>query len=175
MLGEWPSREFPDLTQDNHSITSDPTRRYNCIAWAAGDAARKWWPDSRNIGWWPPTATRAETVEAFIEAFGTLGFALCIDDSDGSVQDGVEKIAIFGIKESGRVTPTHAALQLESGRWTSKLGDFEDISHSPVDAVAGPLYGDVVCYLVRPRNPQHRHSANLLDPPSAKIQRTSWR
>ena len=47
--------------------------------------------------------------------------------------------------------PTHAALQLESGAWTSKLGDFEDIEHVTVDAVNGPLYGRPVAFLSRRR------------------------
>lgn len=162
MPGKWPAQQFPRLTQDNHSITSSATQRYNCIAWAANDATRKWWPDRRNIGWWP-LSERNETIGAFVEAYGTLGFALCFD---GTLQEGIEKIALFGIKESGAVTPTHAALQLESGHWTSKLGDFEDIAHSPVDAVAGPLYGSVICYLSRPRDPQRRHPANSQIPPS---------
>ena len=55
----------------------------------------------------------------------------------------LKKIAIFGMKESdGSVSPTHAARQLESGEWTSKLGkDFEDIPHTTLDALNGPVYG----------------------------------
>jgi hypothetical protein len=47
------------------------------------------------------------------------------------------------IAENEPPIPTHAALQLESGDWTSKLGDFEDISHSTIEAVSGPVYGRV--------------------------------
>ena len=151
MPGSWSPAEFPELAANNHQITSPATRRYNCIAWAAGDVTRKWWPDPRNIGWWPPGVRRDETIEAFVEAYGTLGFKLCFD---GSLQPGIEKVAIFGIRSSvDPPTPTHAALQLESGEWTSKLGDFEDISHVPVEAVNGPLYGVVICFLWRPRGP----------------------
>jgi hypothetical protein len=53
--------------------------------------------------------------------------------------------------------PTHAALQLESGLWTSKLGEFEDINHLTPNAVAGPVYGGVLCYLERPRAPVPLH------------------
>lgn len=150
MRGSWDANEFPGLTEDNHKITSPATRRYNCTAWAAGDISRKWWPDPRNIGWWPVGVRRAETMEAFVEAYGTLGFKLCFD---GSLQPGTEKLALFGTSTGPNdpYAPTHAALQLESGEWTSKLGDFEDISHSPVNAVAGPIYGKVIYYLSRPR------------------------
>jgi hypothetical protein len=115
-----------------------------------GDATRKWWPDPMNIGWWPPGVQRAETIEAFVEAYGTLGFRPCFYDD--SLRPGIEKLAVFGIRASDRsVAPTHAALQLDSGQWTSKLGDFEDIEHSSVDALCGPVYGEVICFLERPR------------------------
>lgn len=32
-----PSREFPNLTADNHQVTSPRDVRYNCIAWAGCD------------------------------------------------------------------------------------------------------------------------------------------
>jgi hypothetical protein len=89
-------------------------------------------------------------MEAFVEAYGTLGFRLCFDGP--SLEPGVEKLALFGTRtaEDESPVPTHAALQLESGEWTSKLGDFEDISHAPVDALNGPVYGKVIYYLSRP-------------------------
>jgi hypothetical protein len=46
--------------------------------------------------------------------------------------------------------PTHAALQLPSGEWTSKLGPFEDISHAHENDVNGPAYGAVRFYMSRP-------------------------
>ena len=100
------------------------------------------------IGYWPPGAGRSVTTQAFLDAYGTLGFKLCFD---GTLEPGIEKIAIFGKRPAGQEVPTHAALQLESGEWTSKLGPFEDVRHSPVEAVAGPVYGTVICYLARPR------------------------
>jgi hypothetical protein len=150
MSGSWNPSDFPDLTQENHTITSAPDTRYNYTAWAAGVTTRKWWPDRRNIGFWPKGVQRVETIGAFVEAYGALGFRLCFD---GSLQPGVEKLAIFGriVQPDKPPVPTHAALQLESGQWTSKLGDLEDISHAPVEAVNGPVYGKVVCYLERPR------------------------
>ncbi|HEY6350039.1 MAG TPA: hypothetical protein VI636_11580, partial [Candidatus Angelobacter sp.] len=65
----------------------------------------------------------------------------------------LEKIAVFGHKaQDGTVTPTHAALQLESGEWTSKLGPFEDITHKKLEDVNGPTYGKPVCFMSRPRS-----------------------
>lgn len=149
MPGSWPSHELPYLTDDSCRVTSPAARRYNCIAWAAGNSTRKWWPDPMGIGHWPSGVAREVTVEAFMQAYETLGYTLCLN---GSLESGLEKIAIFGVKNpDGSVLPTHAALQLESGEWTSKLGPFEDVIHSDVDAVRGPVYGRVVLYMSRSR------------------------
>ncbi len=149
MPGSWPPSEFPYLDDNSCEVTSGASRRYNCIAWAAGNNTRWWWPDPMGIGYWPPDVPRAETVEAFMLAFEALGYQLCYESS---LEAGIEKIVIFGKKnQQDVVIPTHAALQLESGEWTSKLGPFEDIQHKTVDAVNGPVYGEFVCYMCRPR------------------------
>ena len=98
---------------------------------------------------WPPIVQRAVTVDAFMQAYGTLGFALCFD---GTLEAGSEKIVIFGKGPEGSEIPTHAAIQLESGQWSSKVGVFEDITHATADAVNGPVYGRVICYLARLRS-----------------------
>lgn len=148
MPGSWPQHELPFLTDQNCHVTSPATNRYNCLAWAAGENRRNWWPDPAGIGYWPATVRREVSIGAFVDAYGTLGFRLCFD---GTLEEGLQKIAIFGKGVMGSEIPTHAALQLENGRWTSKLGPCEDIEHATPDAVNGPVYGTVVCYMVRPR------------------------
>jgi len=148
MSGSWPPHELPNLTNANCEVTSPATRKYNCLAWAAADTLRNWWPDGMGVGYWPPGAPRAVNTDAFIRAYGTLGFRLCFD---GTLEGGTEKLAIYGSGPAGAEVPTHAALQLEGGEWTSKLGPFEDIKHSTANAVDGPVYGHVICYLARPR------------------------
>jgi len=70
---------------------------------------------------------------------------------DHALEAGVEKIAIFAKERNAVMVPTHAALQLPTGVWTSKLGDFEDIEHLTIDAVNGPVYGRPVAYMKRRR------------------------
>jgi len=84
---------------------------------------------------------RALTIEAFIAAFNTRGFVVCLD---GSLENGFEKIAIFADHNS---EPTHAARQLPDGVWTSKFGDFEDVRHVDLACIEGPLYGQVSVYM----------------------------
>jgi hypothetical protein len=47
---------------------------------------------------------------------------------------------------------THAARQLPTGKWTSKLGKAEDIEHDSPDDVAGGIYGEVVLFMRRQSN-----------------------
>jgi hypothetical protein len=100
------------------------------------------------VGFWPHGVSRKDNLEAFMAAYATRGYRLCYD---GSLQDGLEKVALFGKKQGDAVIPTHAALQLETGEWTSKLGSCEDVRHAKVEDVCGLLYGSVVCFLSRPR------------------------
>jgi hypothetical protein len=88
-------------------------------------------------------------MDAFIQAYRTKGYEVC---KDGTLEAGVEKLAIFGILMSdGTILPTHAALQLESGEWTSKMGSLEDIKHTTVNDVNGPVYGEPRQFMSRPR------------------------
>jgi len=135
---------FPRLKTSSYKITSPFDDSYNCIAWAAQETQRKWWPDTMGIGYWPIGVVREETLQAFISAYATVGFKPC---DSGEVEDGFEKVAIF---TDGGGEPTHAARQLPSGRWTSKLGDLQDIEHD-LDGVAGTHYGHAKVFLKRPR------------------------
>ena len=148
----WPQHELPNLTQANCQITSEAKRAYNCVAWAAGDTRRWWWPIRLpGVNYWPKSAPRELTIEAFVAAYETLGYSSC---GHGRPEANVEKIALYARFNGRALTPTHVARQLESGVWTSKLGPCEDVSHITVDDVGGPLYGEVVCYMSRPRGTQ---------------------
>lgn len=134
---------FPRLHGADFRITSPPDDVYNCIAWCAGDVAHWWWPVGEHPHlFWPDASPEEETVDAFLVAFGTLGYSAC---SSEVLERGVEKIALFA--KSGSI-PTHGARQLPNGFWTSKLGMAEDVEHSLHD-VEGDLYGVVVSVLSR--------------------------
>ena len=112
-------------------VTSPVDVKYNCVAWAADDTKRIWWPEEDY--YWPIQYPEIESVENFIKAFETLGYECCDDDS---LEYGCRKIAIFVNSEE---RPTHVARQLKSGEWTSKLGALVDVSHDLYD-----LYKDHV-------------------------------
>jgi len=124
---------------------SRPRGVYNCIAWAARDTGRWWWPDpnpQNEIVFWPPGIPIEETVDAFAAVFVALGYTRCSGDA---LESGFEKVALFADEE----VPTHAARQLPNGRWTSKLGFQEDIEHD-LHALSGDVYGQVRLLLKRP-------------------------
>lgn len=136
---------FPALRVTPCRRTSPAARSYNCIGFAASDDTKWWWPegDAPTI-YWPPGVPRELTLDAFAAVFVMLGYAIGGDDSH---EPGVEKVALFA-DTSG--TPTHAARQLASGQWASKLGEAEDIEHD-LRALEGEIYGKVALILTRPK------------------------
>lgn len=112
------------------------------MAWTAAVTNLTWWPLQRPFGYWPEGVPEEESVEAFITAFGTLGFAVC---ESPTLNPGFEKIAIHAL---GGV-PEHTARQLPTGLWTSKMGKGEDIEHT-LEGLEGPKYGRVAAILKRP-------------------------
>ena len=100
---------FPGLRGTAYGVTSPPDRKYNCIAWAAGDTRRWWWPDPPpdDEGYhWPPGVSNEETVAAFIAVFVTLGYEPC---DETAVELGWERVALYATADG---VPTHAARQL---------------------------------------------------------------
>ena len=63
---------FPQIVEAGYTATSPPTPRYNCIAWAAGDTQKWWWPDPSPFAYWPAAIPRENTLTRFIEAFQSL-------------------------------------------------------------------------------------------------------
>ncbi len=136
---------FPDLNSENHLPTSPITSDYNCIAWAAEESDCWWWPLPAGAGYWPPEVARAETVEAFVAAFATIGFSPC---GTSTKESNVQKLAIYTVNN----VPTHMARQLPNGTWTSKLGQNIDINHFTLEALHGSTYGKATHFLSRHLN-----------------------
>lgn len=136
---------FPQIAAEGYAITSPATSEYNCIAWAATEAG-DWWDPSPNSGhYWPAEIPRSLDVGTFRKLYALKGgFA---DSDTADLEAGFEKVAIF-TDNHGDVT--HAARLKPDGKWTSKLGDWEDIDHDSLAAVEGVFYGKAVCYMKRP-------------------------
>lgn len=84
-----------------------------------------------------------ETIDAFVQVFEGLGYSKC---GAGDHENGFEKIAIYA-DASGK--PQHAAREIGSGDWVSKLGTSQDIEHKSPFGVSGNTYGNPVVYMRR--------------------------
>lgn len=137
MLVKFPN--FPNTVHDPFLATSPPTTSYNCIAWAANDNSRWYWPDPHGYYFWPVDIPREENVRAFILLFESLGYIKC---DNGNHEPEYQKVAIYALNDK----PTHAARQLDNGMWTSKLGRQIDVQHN-LNNISGGVYGEVVQFL----------------------------
>ncbi len=124
---------FPGLATTPWSIKSPLDDCYKCIAWAACRTDIQWWPAAGNPdAYWPPGADYNDSVDAFIQAFGTIGYRPC---EDSKFQIGYQKVAIYASSDR-RVL--HMARQHFFGRgWLSKCGSLEDIQHADLECIAG--------------------------------------
>jgi hypothetical protein len=142
-LEQYKENEFPHLAATGYRITSPATRTYNCFAWAAGEDDRWWNPLEPNSPYYWPDGVPAElTIAAFIQAYQTLGYEPC---ESSEFESGFEKIAIYTTPDG---EPTHVARQLPNGKWTSKLGRWEDIEHE-LEGLTSEMYGSVKQVLKR--------------------------
>lgn len=142
----------PNLTLNNHEVTSDQDKRYNCASWAVSDDFKaKALDPSRAPGTiWPVGIPRSITLKSYVAAYATFGYLPC---GNGKPEMGHVKIALFE-DEDGDFA--HAARLLNDGNWSSKLGIREDISHSTWQAIEGGKYGKRVMFMRRPERPHEK-------------------
>lgn len=135
------SREFPLLKPGTWKETSPRDPRYNCVAWAARDNRRWWWPGAHPRVHWPAGQGEEPTVESFERLFRSFGYE---EAGTAEPEPGTEKIALFGEE----LEVLHVARQLPNGRWTSKLGKGIDVEHD-LPSLEGGIYGSVIRILHR--------------------------
>jgi hypothetical protein len=141
----------PALSGSTYSVTSGSTKSYNCVAWVAEDDTRWWEPvvvaGGRQLGgyYWPidPDIPAWFSVGALEKLFASRGYEQC---DDGEHVEGVEKIAIYGYS---RADATHAARQLSSGKWVSKMGPLADIEHEAPGQIEGGTIGQLQQFMSR--------------------------
>lgn len=94
---------------------------------------------------WPTGLPHNEQLQTFVQFFELHGYESA---TDGNVEPGYNKVALYAKDGEFR----HVARQMRNGRWTSKLGKLEDISHE-LDAIEGSGdygYGEVAVFMKRP-------------------------
>lgn len=139
-MDDWLRARYPGLASSRFAVTSPATDRYNCVAWAAGHDSEWWSPDGY---WWPRDGVREWSLDTMMSVFRMMGYET---GASAELEPGIEKIAIYGFDDD----PKHVARQVETGRWTSKLGKNVDIEHD-LDGLRGSRYGEVLALMSRPR------------------------
>src|SRR5437868_47399 len=120
---------FPDLKSAGYRITSPATPAYNCFAWAGNDTRRWWQPVTLQGFYWPKEIPQELTLENLTAVYKRLGYS---PYSTADFESGLEKLAIYAEADG---LPTHAARQLGPGKWTSKLGELEDVEHASLECL----------------------------------------
>lgn len=142
---------FPKLKTDTEfKVTSKEDERYNCIAWAYNINNRWMWPNTGDcpfidgVHYWPSNEIMEPTVENFIKAFRLKGYEVC---DNFRHEEGYQKVALYAIP--GTNICTHASRELANGKWTSKLGQIQDIQHGDPTTIENDGYGKVCCIMKR--------------------------
>jgi hypothetical protein len=135
----------PKLATEQYEITSSESDAYNCIGWALYDTRQWWWYTPQYGCYWPPGISRNNNPQAIARIFEIHGYQHC-DSPD--VESGFEKVALYEHPVYGI---EHVTRQLETGRWTSKIGEWEDIEHETAKSLEGIEYGLVAAFMKRPR------------------------
>lgn len=119
---------FPNLKSDKFfRPTSNPTNKFNCIAWAMRLTDRWVDPITTAGHWWPcyhKEKNLDSSKEGLILAFEALKFKLCNDLSKEILFD---KVALYYNPRTN--SWTHAARILNENEFHSKIGEAWDIHH----------------------------------------------
>lgn len=136
---------FRSMVEAGYKVTSLESTDYNCVAHAARDQTLKWdCPGFPVPGYyWPPGAMEGDHPEALASAFAAIGYERC---QGGELEVGYEKVALY-VDSSGEWQ--HAALQLPNGKWSSKLGHWEDVMHASPHCFGDSIYGNVIYFMRR--------------------------
>jgi hypothetical protein len=130
---------FPNLSI--YEYRSDPTPRYNCIAFAAG-VDDEWWDPA---GVWPAHIGLEDTVSNLIEVYKHYAFERC---NDGEPETGFDKLAIYATDDG--IIYQHAARLGSDGQWLSNMGPDDDIAHPRLESLEGDKFGRAVTFMRRP-------------------------
>jgi hypothetical protein len=115
-------------------VVTSPCDFYNCVSHALGRTTGLIWPSQLDAEW-PADIAYSDHISSFTKMLARHGYEPC---TSSNIEVGHEKIALY--TKDGFVK--HAARQMDSGRWTSKLGykDY-DIAHHSLADLEGKCYG----------------------------------
>jgi hypothetical protein len=137
------AHRFPNLNTENYKKTSEADPLYNCVSWVVEDKTK--WKDFYYLPNWEVNPDLSSND--YIRFFSKRGYKVC---ENSKFEDGKQKIALYENKAGHFL---HVARQISPEEWTSKLGGFEDISHTNLEALEGvgniDRYGYAVMFMER--------------------------
>src|SRR6476661_5040408 len=78
-------RQHPNLRRTRFKVNSRADAAYNCVAWAAGDTSRWWWPMDDPFHYWPDGAPLDDSVESLLPGCFALSHRGSAAQLDGPV------------------------------------------------------------------------------------------
>lgn len=122
----------------NFSFTSKKTWDYNCVMWSLHKD-----DDWKDFGYDENgELNKDQTVKPYVAFFEENGFELC---DTGDFVEGFEKICIYS--KDGNFS--HVCRQIAGDMWASKMGDYEDIEHTTLEALIGKGYGNPQIFMAK--------------------------
>lgn len=124
---------FPSLKGGKgYRNTSPDTVVYNCLSWALGIDWAFYSPEPLCAGYvWFYGVEREWSDKTITKIVENHGYQLS-DNYD--LEEGFEKLAFYYDEND---VPEHFARQLPNGKWTSKLGNLNDIEHDTLESLLG--------------------------------------
>lgn len=132
---------FPRLRDTGYEQASPVDFNQNCFGYVLH--RHEWWEAGEGNCW--PRGIADDSVTGWMRVLEQHGFATA---ANGSLQSGVEKIALYARDDE----PQHVARQASDGTWESKLGWGWDIKHKTPDCLEGDAYGTVTVFMQRERH-----------------------
>lgn len=122
-------KHFPNSKIGSNIIfTSLKGDEYNCAAWAI-EIIDQW------VEFKDKNGNYDLSIDRYVQYYEEHGFSKC---DNKEPEYGIIKIAIYADEKEEF---THVARQIQGGKWTSKLGDWEDVEHNDLDVLSGQSYG----------------------------------
>ena len=123
-------QHFPNLGLSDFEFTSLRDEDYNCVAW--GLESKEDWIQFKD-----EEGNYDLRICTYLKYFEERGYSII---TDLNVNETTSKVAIYFDNNTGDFK--HVSRQLDNGRWTSKIGDWEDLSHSSIEVLLGKSYGN---------------------------------
>jgi hypothetical protein len=124
--------------------TSEETIIYNRLSWALGITWTRYDPEPKCTRYfWFPGLPRKWDEPTIRLLFENHDYSLA---ENSEFELGYEKVVFYS---DDKAIPQHFARQLPNGKWTSKIGDLNDIEHDTLECLVSPLYGRLGLVLKR--------------------------